>query len=221
MASSVVRPQTQLVVFDLGRVLVRICDSFQQAFECAGIAPPPLPDPAGMLRLHDLTCRCDEGKIDINGFCESAASLLGLSPQQIRKMSDSFLRGPYPGAAELVNDLADRGVMTACLSNTNDSHWQIMNGPGYPLGRLTHRFASHLVGYRKPRAEIYAHLERKTGIQPRQILFFDDVQDNVTAAIERGWAAHRIDPALDDPIGQVRAVLNGRDLLADRAATRP
>lgn len=220
MASSVVRPQTRLVVFDLGRVLVRICDDFQQAFECAGIAPPPTPDPDRMLQIHDLTCRCDEGKIDINGFCESAAPILGLSSQQIRKMSDSFLRGPYPGAAELVNELADRGVMTACLSNTNDSHWEIMNGAGYPLRRLTHRFASHIVGCRKPGSEIYAHLERATGVEPRYILFFDDVQDNVAAAIERGWAAHRIDPALDDPIGQVRAVLSGRDLLADRAAKR-
>ena len=30
----------QLVVFDLGRVLVRICDGWQHAFELAGVALP-------------------------------------------------------------------------------------------------------------------------------------------------------------------------------------
>jgi putative hydrolase of the HAD superfamily len=126
-------------------------------------------------------------------------------------MSDKFLYRAFAGGAELVEELNARGVATACLSNTNASHWRIMNDPAeeahFPLHRLTHRFASHLVRARKPDPAIYEHVERETGIAPPAIVFFDDVVENIEAAIKRGWKARRVDPKSENPIPMIRSEL--------------
>ena len=76
-----------------------------------------------------------------------------------------------------------------------------------PLHKLDYQFASHLVGHRKPDAAIYEHVERTTGFGGAEILFFDDVMENVQAAEKRGWLGYHIDPKPDDPMSQIRATL--------------
>src|SRR5439155_2426569 len=99
---------------------------------------------------------------------------------------------------ELLRDLADADVKTACLSNTNVNHWRIISDPSesayFPLHRLNWQFASHLVGARKPQTEIYEHVERATGARADRILFFDDLAENIEAAMSRGWIGCKIDP---------------------------
>ena len=41
----------------------------------------------------------------------------------------------------------------------------------------------------KPDAGIYAHAEKLAGVDPREIYFTDDREDNVQAALDRGWQA--------------------------------
>ncbi len=65
------------------------------------------------------------------------------------------------------------------------------------VGRLRHRFASHELGLNKPDPAIYHHVERQLGYTGKQILFFDDAEENVIAAREVGWRAEGIDPARD------------------------
>lgn len=204
--------EVKLVVFDLGRVLVRICKDWAEACTCAGITLPNGSfDVANMPRLLAIAHRAELGQLDISGFSREAAPLMGISPQQVCAMSDAFIRGAYPGTVELLDELTAAGVATACLTNTNDHHWELLSRPGhpsyFPLERLTHRFASHLVRARKPDEAIYAHVERMTGLPGRAILFFDDVPENVEAARKRGWNVQRIDPALDDPVAQMRDAL--------------
>jgi putative hydrolase of the HAD superfamily len=76
--------------------------------------------------------------------------------------------------------------------------------PAYlPLHKFTHRFASQLIGHRKPDQAIYAHVEQAAAVPGQQIAFFDDVPQNVQAARRRGWQAEQI---LHDgqPIHQIR-----------------
>jgi len=83
----------------------------------------------------------------------------------------------------------------------------------FPLHRLTHQFASHLIRARKPSPAIYAHVEQQLGLALRRILFFDDVAENVAVALDRGWHAHQIDHTLDDPIPQLRSALKRHGML--------
>jgi HAD superfamily hydrolase (TIGR01509 family) len=202
----------QLVVFDLGRVLVRICRDWQQACECAGIRSfnREVSD-ADVARLTKIAHRYDVGELASPDFAREASSLMGLSSEQVLAMSEAFIFGPYPGAAELLTELSDAGIATACLSNTNEHHWGLLFDRAHrawlPMDRFRHHFASHLVRARKPDEAIYAHVEQATNLAGGAILFFDDVMENVEAARRRGWVGEWIDPAPDEPIGQIRSAL--------------
>jgi putative hydrolase of the HAD superfamily len=201
-----------LVVFDLGRVLVRICRDWQHACEVAGLAPPPEERVAAhRARVHDAVCRVEVGQITGEQFCHELAPVFGVRPEDMAAVMHHFTRGPYPGAVELLDRLSASDVPTACLSNTNDPHWRLMADPSshtyFPFHKLTHAFASHLVGLRKPDDAIYAHVERATRVPGERIVFFDDVEENVEGARRRGWRAYHIDPRPDDPLSQVRAFL--------------
>jgi HAD superfamily hydrolase (TIGR01509 family) len=208
-----------LVVFDLGRVLVRICRDWRHACEVAGLAPPPEERvAANRARVHDAVCRVEVGQITGEQFCRELAPAFGVSVEDMTTVLHQFTRGPYPGAVELLDQLAAAGIPTACLSNTNEPHWRLMGDPAshtyFPFHKLTHAFASHLVRLRKPDDAIYAHVERATGVPSERIVFFDDVEENVEGARRRGWRACHIDPRPDEPLAQVRAFLKqqGRSL---------
>lgn len=202
--------KVQLVVFDLGRVLVRICRDWQHACECAGFDWSAI-DPARRLALREVLHRAEIGQIGAEELYADASALLDCEPKQIRAISDAFIFGAYPGAADLLGELSASGVRTACLSNTNEHHWSLLFEPSHrawlPMDRLHHHFASHLLQARKPDAGIYAHVEREVALPGSAILFFDDVMENIEAARARQWNAQWIDPTQDDPIPQIRSAL--------------
>ena len=201
-----------LVIFDLGRVLVRICDDWKHACELAGVELPRRAElsAAERGRVDEICGRYDCGAIGLEGFAGEIGPIFGQSAEHIIAVQQAYLRGAYPGAAELIEELYLAGVKTACLSNTAETHWRMMQDPAganfVPLERLNWRFASFLVGCRKPDAVIYEQVERTTGVAPGSIVFFDDIEENVAAAARRGWKAHRIEIE-SDPIEQVRGHL--------------
>jgi putative hydrolase of the HAD superfamily len=210
----------ELVCFDLGRVLVRICDGWQQACDVAGV-PRPCNDlsPAARAQMMALISRIEigeGGEAGIDNFCREAARHLGVSCEHVAKVWRIWTLGPYEGAPELVTELAAANVPTACLSNTNIQHWVIMNDPADPhypaLAGLRHRFASHLIGARKPDQAAYVHVERETGVAPQRILFFDDVPENVEAARRRGWRGHVVERCVN-PVPLIRQMLRDEGVL--------
>ena len=210
----------QLVVFDLGRVLVRICDDWLHACRVAGVtAPSGAIDAAAGARLHELVCRVEVGAFGHEAFCAEAGPVLGLTPGDVSRLWDAYTLGPYPGAVELVDEIRAAGVWTACLSNTNANHWRLMCDPSratyFPFERLTHAFASHLVRLRKPDAAIYRHVEEVTQVGGGEIVFFDDVAENVAAARERGWRAFRVEPGWENPVPKIRQWLGEEGVLGD------
>jgi FMN phosphatase YigB (HAD superfamily) len=212
-----VRVDVQLVCFDLGGVLMRLCEGWNHACTVAGV-PQPTRKLDGALRtkIAEVIARSDLGELDLPAFADEAGPLLGVGPEDVVAVSNVYLRGAYPGAAELLNDLADLRIATACLSNTNESHWRMMNDAEHaaalPLEKLSHRFASHLIGARKPDPAIYEHVERVTGVSAGAIAFFDDLPVNIEAARRRGWRAFQVDPA-GDPVAQAKAHLSDMAVL--------
>jgi putative hydrolase of the HAD superfamily len=203
-----VQGEIRLVVFDLGRVLVRICDSWTHAAELAKL-PMKLPDMSETTRaaLREQVFASEKGRITQEQFCNNAAEILNLPAQHVTAMSNIFLIETFPGVRMLLQDILRGGAQTACLSNNNSSHWKIMSEPGMecsvPFDRLTHHFASHLIGLRKPDPKIYAYVEQQTKFAGAQIIFFDDLIENVQAARQRGWRAEQILPD-SDPVAQMR-----------------
>jgi putative hydrolase of the HAD superfamily len=203
----------RLVVFDLGRVLVRLCDGWGHACRLAGFEEPrgwPEPDGAAQARFRQLIHDFDMGRIDLPAFAAAVGPMRGLTAEQVVALNNAYLLGPFEGAGELIDEIHAAGHATACLSNTNANHWEILtdvaSGHGAVLAKLGRRFASHLVGVRKPDAGIYEHLEREAGVAPSRIVFFDDMAENVEAARGRGWAAYLVE-VCENPIPMIRARL--------------
>jgi FMN phosphatase YigB (HAD superfamily) len=210
----------KLVCFDLGRVLIRIVDDWSQACHRAGIAWSDRDDPyRARPEVRELFDGYECGRVTCDDLCEQAAALSDgrLTAVDIRRIGEAWLIGPYDGIEPLLDELDASGVETACLSNTSAMHWAKMTDPSdpasLPLHRLTHRFASQLIGVAKPDPAIYEHVERVTGCAGPRIVFFDDLQENIDAALARRWLAKRIDPAVDDPIAQVRLHLRALGVL--------
>ncbi len=201
---------------------MRICHGWKNACKHNGFTPPALlDDPPGSAALDEVGIRFETGRIDEQTYINEAAALTGFSREQTRTALHRWLIEPYPGAHELVaRVVAETRITTACLSNTNATHWAMMNGradvPGHaklPLDRLTHRFASHLIGVMKPNPLIYEHVEKALKIEPSSILFFEDHPPNIAGARARGWQVEAIDPATGDSPRQIEAHLRRRGLL--------
>jgi putative hydrolase of the HAD superfamily len=208
-----------LICFDLGRVLVRICDSWKHAGEMARIPAPieRLPDDKRKA-VHASVAALEVGQIDHAEFCDRVTPIFGLDRSHIESAWNVYPLGVFEGAVELVDELNSRNFATACLSNTNASHWGMMSDqshPAYfPFERFTHAFASHLIGARKPDPAAYEHVETIAQVPGPRIAFFDDLPENIAAALQRGWNATLITRD-EDPIAQARRALLRLGVLPD------
>ncbi len=191
--------RVRLVCFDLGGVIIRICQTWVERCAAAGldVRNPELWDEIEPVR-DALMVQYQTGRIEGRHFAQRLSeALCGLySPAEIMAIHDAWLIDEYEGVDAIVDRLHQAGLDTAALTNTTPEHWVRMHQ--FPtVGRLRHRLASHELGLHKPDPAIYLRLERQLGYAGREILFFDDTEENVQAAQAVGWRAERIDPAGD------------------------
>lgn len=109
-----------------------------------------------------------------------------LSEDQIVKAFNAELGPAIDSTVEIIPVLRKR-IRVGCLSNTNSIHWDHMLHAYPVMQSFDRRFASQLVGSAKPSAEIYQKVVEHLGVSPREVLFFDDKQENVIAAQRLGW----------------------------------
>ena len=201
----------RLVIFDLGRVLIRIVDNWQQAYQRAGLPVDQMKRTGDFIGSISRVFEDHQvGQMSTGDFLEQFAALDGLSLDQADAVMTAWLCGPYDDAMTLIDELIDRDIRTACLSNTNAHHWALMTAPSGPnalgLDRLDHLFASHLMRLAKPDEAIYRKVEREVDLSSGSILFFDDAPENVEAARRCGWRAEIIEHD-GDPASQMRRSL--------------
>jgi putative hydrolase of the HAD superfamily len=200
-----------LVCFDLGRVLVRICGSLEEACRAAGLSTAiAVPDREAQKAFSAHLFAFERGELATHAFVAELTTHLGRPAHEAAATLDAWLLGVYPGAVALLDELAAQGHATACLSNTNARHWELMSAwqdDARLFSRLGRRYASHELGLRKPDAAIYAEVERRSGVAPAEILFFDDLEDNIAAARARGWQAVLV-RSREDPVAEMRAALD-------------
>nr|WP_299246119.1 HAD-IA family hydrolase [uncultured Halomonas sp.] len=120
---------------------------------------------------------------------------------------NSWMRGPFPGALELVERIGP-AYRRAVLSNSNPIHWgRLIDEHGFekPFETL---FVSHEIGQRKPEPEAY-HAVIDSMKQPAQeFIFFDDNPECVEAARIVGMQAHQV-----QGLKQLSAILKELDVL--------
>ncbi len=198
----------RLVCFDLGGVVLRICRNWREGCAAAGLDER---DPAAWRQSRParqaLIIDHQTGRIDGPTFAAMVSELAGglYSPAEILGVHHAWLLGQHRGMGAIVERVHRGGMDTAALSNTNHEHWVRM-GEFPAVMRIRHLFASHRLGLYKPDPSIYRRLERQLGYAGREILFFDDTEENVAAARDLGWRAEIVDPATS-PAQQIGEVL--------------
>lgn len=209
----------RVICFDLGGVIVRICRSWAEACVRAGVG---VRDPEEFGRA-DLAAKrkalvdlYQTGRIGCDEFFDGIAAASGglYSPGEVRLVHHAWVIEEYPGVRDVVTRLNGvPGIVTACLSNTNHAHWMGMlgEGPGCDsptLRSLKVKGASQLLGTAKPGREIYKRAETLVEASGGEIVFFDDLMENIEAARSNGWRAFRVNPD-GDTAAQIAVYLAG------------
>lgn len=202
----------RVVVFDLGGVVVRIARSWQEG--CAAAGMPYHPHVEQLLHAVPVRTLLDQhqrGALPCHAFFASFSQLLqgAYTPQQLEAIHGAWTMEDYPGIQSVIEGLHAQGVPTACLSNTNASHWDNGLRQSPAVARIQHPYASHHLGLAKPDPAIYAAFEKHSGFAAADIVFFDDLAENIAAARACGWDAVHVDHT-GDTAHQVRRAVQER-----------
>ena len=138
---------------------------------------------------HDLHC----GRCTPEAFAQHAIRELGLPVTSERFLAEyqTWLRGPFPGALEMIEALRPR-YRVACLSNTDAINVQRFDEELHLQDWFHECFYSNEIGLRKPDPAAYLHLIKKLDVPPNEIAFFDDSLECVNGAIAIGMHGHHV-----------------------------
>ncbi|MBX3413067.1 MAG: HAD-IA family hydrolase [Pirellulales bacterium] len=99
----------------------------------------------------------------------------------------------FDDVTSCLTDLQARGMRLGVASNF-DSRLRSICGDLAPLDRLPALFISSELGYRKPHAGFFRHIEQALGLSPDRLLMIGDTPTNdYYAALAAGWQALLID----------------------------
>lgn len=116
---------------------------------------------------------------------------IDISPENLLSVLLSINTPIYEGVDEFLSMLS-KDFKLACLSNTNSIHWNRIT-PGDVFDKYFQKqFLSYKIGYTKPRKEIYLHAIDSLNCAPDKIIFFDDMEENVGAALNCGLTAMQV-----------------------------
>lgn len=185
----------QVVIFDLGRVLVDInntflIDTFFKGFDADDrqeLGRRTMSDPL----MVEFNC----GRIPPEEFhrrmCQTYQLELDYAAFKTLWCKIFFT---MEGMEELVGTLS-RYVPVGLLSDTDPVHWYYIKTTWPWIGAIQKPTLSYEVGAMKPNAEIYLAASQNVGVPPEQCLFIDDLQINVEGARAAGMNAIRFETA--------------------------
>ncbi|MFP4499236.1 MAG: HAD-IA family hydrolase [Vulcanimicrobiota bacterium] len=113
-----------------------------------------------------------------------------LEKLEIEALTESF--HPYPGVAEMLDELKEKGFILALLSNTSASSEELVANLPW-LDKFDHVFLSHKTGFMKPQPQIFEMSTEKMGITTAETIFVGDGGfDELAGANEAGLATVKI-----------------------------
>jgi glucose-1-phosphatase len=196
--------QPTVLLFDLGGVLLENVgfDRFNALL--------PLPIPSEELKtqwLASLAVRSFEtGNCTPEVFAHEVVSdwQLPLTPAAFLEAFTYWPKGLYAGASDLLAKLRERYVV-ACLSNSNEIHWQRFGGF---REHFDISLSSHLLGEVKPDPQCFRRALQECRATAGEVAFFDDSLTNVSGARSLGIEALHV-----NGLSEVRNSLSERGWL--------
>jgi putative hydrolase of the HAD superfamily len=182
------RTVPRFLYFDVGNVLLKFERErvASQMAAVAGITPQQAWD---IVYETELLHEHERGAISTQQFYEQFCEESGTRPDfaaLCRAASDIFdLNTPViPIVAQLKAARNRLGI----LSNTNETHWGFIGNGRYRVLQtyFEHYVLSHEVKAVKPQARIYHRAVEVVGLDPAELFFVDDREENVAAAQQVG-----------------------------------
>lgn len=192
-----------ILVFDFGNVIIdidyqRCHNNFQTLLDVRW--GEKLPDD-----IQEWIVLLETGEISEETFLWKFQSNYNaqLNPRDIIDCWNSMLTGIPEGRLDLLAGIAGQ-YDTYLLSNTNSIHlgWirrylkREYSCEDFDTRYFKQTFYSHELDMIKPNKKIYAHVTKEIGCKAGDILFFDDLKENVEAARAYGWQVVLHDPNL-------------------------
>jgi glucose-1-phosphatase len=182
----------RFVYFDLGNVLVKF-DHQRGLDNLARLTELPVGQLRGAIFDSGLQRDYEAGQVDDAAFVQRLAGLVGApldTADVLAAISDIF----WPNEAILPALRWVSAARLGCglLSNTCQAHWQWIESRSWPMVSPDW-FCSTILSYRvrclKPDRDIYRIAQQQAAVPADQILFIDDLADNVAGAQAAGWQA--------------------------------
>ncbi len=190
------RSKPELIIFDLGRVLIDF--DFKKVIR--NLKNHTHLDEKQIRRFFETTPLWDafeRGTVAPEDFFIQLSHALGLKKLSFETFAvfwnDIFTE--MHESVAILKSLKGR-YRLALLSNINPMHWVHVQKHHAFLKWFDHPIASYAIGLRKPEKAIYQKVLELAGNVPAdKAMFFDDVQEHITAARALGIEAHQFTSA--------------------------
>ena len=179
----------KVVLFDLGGVIIRLGDHIFPSSWLQGDAVFSLSE----WLQSDTPKAFETGLIDAKQFAQALKSDLSL-PQSVDEIIEEFAAWPkelFPGAGDLLLSLR-QSYQVAALSNINELHVPRMLKEFRLDEYFDNLFFSNELHLSKPDPDFYLKALELLAVAPNEVVFFDDVEKNVSAARDLGINAHQV-----------------------------
>jgi haloacid dehalogenase superfamily, subfamily IA, variant 3 with third motif having DD or ED len=183
--------QISTVLFDLGNVLAYIDFSafwrdlgFLRAEEIA-----PFRD-----GYTALTLQYETGYISTDDYLNGLRTVFNnkFTIVQLEQAFSCIIQQPVEGITDIVKRIS-AAYQTALVSNTNEIHYRLSLTKFEGLKILQKHYLSYQLYVMKPERGFYDAIIKDQGIHPSQLLFIDDIAENVKAAKSAGMQAIRFE----------------------------
>jgi len=180
------QPTIKAIFFDIGGVLVTVDSSasVEKLSQKLGVSIERIRQ--GMTR--ELLVEYESGRLTSNQFYEQLLINYGADVSMDMETFKTYWFNVLFPRKKSVSFLkrAVKDYPVWLLSNTNDFHYDLLMQDFPFMKMVTGGTYSFMVGSMKPEPLIYEVAIKKSGFRPEEILFVDDLEENVQAAHEQG-----------------------------------
>ncbi len=177
--------------FDLGNVLVPF--DLRRAYGALeACSTVPVAEMASRLRISNLAAEYECGRLDDLAFYEAIRNLLELrcAYEEFCTIWNSIFLPPTMVPEQLLANLK-KSYTLLLLSNTNAIHFRYLQQHYPHIAHFHFKTLSHEAGAQKPDASIYRQALATAEVDPCEVFFTDDLQENIDAARALGIDAER------------------------------
>ena len=175
----------KVILFDLGRVLMHIdFDAFPNGL---GLTTNELRSQYDHAMVQHTVRNYETGKISTNEFLDLLYEIFqqNFSREKILNAYDSIIVDDNQEIIPFVYSAREKYTI-AILSNTSPSHWEKVLCVSSIVKLFSHTFTSFQLGVMKPERMVYEKVCTALNVQPHEVLFIDDLKENIEGAIALG-----------------------------------